>query len=165
MKLHIQNTFDCTPARFWEMYWDDDLDAMLNEGSTVQRELLEERTDGDLLIRRLRFTPERELPAAAASLLGASKLVYEQENAWDRSNSVLQWKVIPTILPGKLDAQGTFKVSPLGADRCEQIVEGVISVNVRFIGGQIEKAVIAEVEKSWNRTAETCRTWLQRHGA
>ncbi|HHO54310.1 MAG TPA: DUF2505 domain-containing protein [Deltaproteobacteria bacterium] len=165
MKLHIQHTFNCTPTRFWEMYWDDDLDAMLNEGSNIQRDLLEERTEGDVLIRRVRFTPERELPAAAAKLLGTNKLVYEQENAWDRSNSVLHWKVIPTILPGKLDAQGTFAVSPLGDAQCEQLVQGVISVNVRFIGGQIEKAVIAEVERSWNRTAETCRTWLQRHGA
>ena len=165
MKLDIRHTFDCTPARFWEMYWSDELDAMLNEGSTVQRELLEERREGGVLVRRLRFTPERELPAAASSLLGASKLVYEQENRWDEANSVLQWRVIPTILPGKLDAHGTLEVRPLGADRCEQVVVGDITVAVRFIGGQIEKAVVAEVEKSWERTAQTCRAWLQKFGA
>ncbi len=164
MKLDIRHTFDCTPERFWEMYWSDELDAMLNEGSTIQRDLLEERREGDVLVRRLRFTPERELPAAAASLLGASKLVYEQENRFDRANSVLHWQVIPTILPGKLDARGKLEVRPTSGG-CEQVVTGDITVQVRFIGGQIEKAVIAEVEKSWNRTAETCRAWLQKFGA
>ncbi|MBX2796596.1 MAG: DUF2505 domain-containing protein [Myxococcales bacterium] len=165
MKLNIRQTFPCSPARFWEMYWSDSLDAMLNEGSTVQRDVLEEREDGDVLIRRLRFTPEQELPRAAASLLGSSKLVYEQENRFDRSNGVLHWEVIPTILPGKLEAKGTVEVHPAGDGQCEQVVAGDITVNVRFIGGQIEKAVVAEVEKSWNRTAEVCRSWLREHGS
>jgi hypothetical protein len=164
VKLDIRHTFPCTPERFWEMYWDDELDAMLSEGSTVKRELVEERTDGDVLIRKLRFTPEKDLPAAAASILGTTKLVYEQENRFDRANNVLHWQVVPTVLPGKLDARGRLEVRAT-ASGCEQVVTGDITVQVRFIGGQIEKAVVAEVEKSWNRTAQTCRTWLDKHGA
>lgn len=161
MKLQVRHPFDCTLEQFWEMYWDDDFDALLRKESAVQRDVLEERTDGDVLLRRLRVTPERELPGPVALLLGTTKLVYEQENRWDRKNNVLHWRVVPTILPGKLDAQGTFRVEPR-ENGCEQIVEGEIVVNVRFVGGQIEKAVVAEVERSYDRTAATCRTWLGR---
>ena len=163
MKLDIRHTFPCSPARFWEMYWDDELDAMLNEGSTVQRDVVEERTEGAVVVRRLRFTPDQELPSAAASLLGTNKLTYEQENRYDPDAGRLDWTLIPTFLPGKIKAAGAVEAHPAGDDQCEMVVSGEIKVNITFIGGQVEKRVVAEVERSWNRTAETCREWLRRH--
>ncbi len=161
MKLTVRHTFDCTPDTFWQMYWDDDFDAMLRKDSTVDRELVEERIDGSLEVRRLRFTPQRDLPAPMAKLLGSPKLVYEQENRWDPAAQVMHWQVVPTVLPGKLDAGGKFLVVPRPADSCELQVDGEITVNVRFIGGRIEQAVVEEVQKSYDQMADAVRTWLQ----
>lgn len=163
MKLLVRNTFPCTPERFWEMYWSDSFDAMLSEGSDVDRELISERDEGGVNIRRVRFTPQKELPTAAATVLGASKLIYEQEMRYHADKGLMEWRVVPTILPGKLDAHGQFTVVPVAAG-CEQIVEGTISVNVRFVGSTIEKAVVAEVEKSYVKTAATIEEWLRVHG-
>ena len=113
MKLFVGTSSHCTPARFWEMYWDPGLDEALRRDAAVTREVLEERTEGQVLIRRLRFTPDRELPGPVATLIGAKKLVYEQENRWDRATGTMHWKVIPTVLPGKLEAKGVFKVVAL----------------------------------------------------
>jgi hypothetical protein len=162
MKLNVRHPFACSPETFWKMYWDDGFDEQLRKESAVQRELLEERTEGTVLVRRVRLTPDRELPGPVAALLGAKKLVYEQENRWDKATSTMSWRVIPTILPGKLDAHGTFRIAGT-ATGCEQIVEGNITVSVMFVGGQIEKAVIAEVEKSYAKMAETCREWLAKN--
>lgn len=163
MKLNVRHRFDCSPEIFWKMYWDEGFDEQLRRESAVQRELLEERTEGTVLVRRVRLTPDRELPGPVATLLGARKLVYEQENRWDKATSTMSWRVIPTVLPGKLDAKGTFRVvaAPPG---CEQVVEGDIVVSVMFVGGQIERAVVAEVEKSYAKMAETSRDWLRKHG-
>lgn len=162
MKLLVRHAFSCSTDAFWKMYWDDAFDAMLRKESAVQREVLEERTEGSVLVRKVRLTPDRELPGPVATLLGTKKLVYDQENRWDKATSTMSWRVIPTILPGKLDANGTFKVvrTPTG---CEQVVEGVISVNVMFVGGQIEKAVVAEVEKSYEKMAASVRHWIATH--
>lgn len=162
MKLYVRHTFPCDPDTFWEMYWDDGFDQMMQRGSTVERELLEQREEDGVIVRRVRFTPQRELPGPAAKLLGSSKLIYEQENRWDPAASKMSWRVIPTVLPGKLDAQGTFVVNAIPGG-CEQVVDGDISVNVRFIGGQIEKAVVSEVELSYDRMAEVAREWLRQH--
>lgn len=161
MKLYVRHEFECTPARFWELYWDQGFDEALQRESAVTREVLEEKMEGDVLVRRVRFTPDRELPGPVASLIGAKRLVYESENRWDKSTSTLHWRILPTILPGKIDAKGTFKVNPT-ARGCEQVVDGNISVNVMLVGGQIEKAVVAEVEKSYDKTAAICREWLRK---
>lgn len=160
MKLHVRHTFPCDPDTFWEMFWDDSFDEMLQRGSSVHRELLDRHEEDGIIVRRVRFTPQKELPGPAAKVLGTSKLVYEQENRFDRANSRMTWRVIPTILPGKLDAHGTVVVRPIEGG-CEQVIDGEITVNVRFIGGQIERAVVAEVEQSYQRQAEVAREWLR----
>jgi len=165
VKLNIRHEYDCTPARFWEMYWDEEFASMLQEGSTVQRDVVDERTEGSVQVQRIRFTPDRELPSAVASIIGSKKLVYEQENRYDPDAGLLRWEVVPTFLPDKLKAAGTVRVEDLGDGRCVQLIDGEITVKVAFIGGQIEKAVVAEVEKSWAKTAETGREWLRRHTA
>ena len=144
------------------MYWDDAFDAALSAEATVTREVLSTRDEGNVQVRRLRFTPHKELPGPIAKLIGSKKLVYEQENRWDRDKGVMSWEVIPTVLPGKLSASGTFAILPDDYG-CEQVVEGEITVNVRFIGGQIEKAIVDDVVKSYENTAAFCREWLLDH--
>jgi len=163
VKLYVRHTFDCTPETFWKMYWDDAFDEMLQRDSTVARELVWERSEGTVSARRLRFTPDKELPRPVAKLIGSDKLIYEQENRFDAADGTLKWEVIPTFLPGKFSACGVFLVRPT-ASGCERIVDGNIDVNVRFIGGQIEKAVVAEIVDSYEKTTATCREWLAKYG-
>lgn len=163
MKLYVRHAFDCTPDTFWKMYWDDEFDQMLRKDSTVERELVSERSEGQVNVRRLRFTPEKELPKPVAKLVGSKKLIYEQENRFDADRGEMQWQVIPSFLPGKFSAKGKYVVRAT-AGGCERIVEGHIDVKVRFIGGQIEKAVVAEIEQSYNKTVGACHAWLSKHG-
>ena len=163
MKLYVRHEFDCTPEMFWKMYWDDRFDAMLRKSATVDRELLSEEKSADAHRRRIRFTPHKELPRAIASLLGSKKLIYEQDNTFEPARSRMLWQVIPTILPGKLTAKGTFQVNST-PNGCAQVIDGEIKVNVRFVGGKIEQAVVAEVVKSYEQTAKTSREWLKKFG-
>ena len=162
MKLHVRHEYPCSPERFWEMYWHDSFDAVLDANSDAKRELIEMKDEGGVLYRRLRFTPNRTLPKPVAKILGSDKLVYEQENFWHKADSIMKWKVLPTVLPGKIRAEGTFEVTPQGSG-CVQEVRGDIEVNIRFIGGQVEKAVVEQVEKAYVKIAEAGRQWLKDH--
>jgi len=163
VKIDARHTFPCAPERLWEIYWDPAFEDRLRQGSTVQREVLEHRDEGDVIYRRVRNTPQRELPAAAAAIVGAKKLVYEQETRWDKKRGLVQWQVVPSVLPGKLDAKGQLRVEPAPGG-CVMVIDGNIDVHVRFVGGQIEKAVVAEVEKSYDRLAAEIRRWIADHG-
>ncbi len=162
MRINARHTFACTPERLWQIYWDPAFEDRLRQGSTVQREILEHREEGDTIYRRVRNTPNKELPAAAAAIVGAKKLVYEQETRWDKSRGTVRWQVVPSFLPGKLDAKGELRVEPAPGG-CAILIDGNIDVHVRFVGGQIEKAVVAEVEKSYDRLATEIRRWIADH--
>jgi hypothetical protein len=163
VKLAVRHRFDCSVDQFWTMYWDPEFDQRMQREAGVTREILEERREGRIVVRRVRLTPQRELPGPVATVLGTKKLIYEQENRWDEDKRVLHWRVIPSVLPGKLDAAGTMTVWPSGSG-CEQVVDGNIEVRVMLIGGRIEQGVVDEVAKSYERTAASCRKWLEEKG-
>ncbi len=161
MKLMIRHAYPCTPEQYWEMYWDDAFDAELQANSTVAREVLEHDEQDGVLTRKLRFTPDTELPRPVAKLLGSSKLVYDQLNVWDRAAGVMTWEVLPTFLsPETFQAKGSFRVveTPTG---CELQVDGDIDVKIRFIGGQIEKQIVAQIEEAYTRMHHTSLAWLE----
>jgi hypothetical protein len=164
MKLNVRYAYPCSPDRYWEMYWDDGFDAKLQENSTVDRQVIEETDADGVLTRKLRFTPESELPRPVAKMLGTSKLVYEQLNVWNRANSEMTWEVLPSFLSAdKFTAKGTFRVVPSAAG-CELQIDGDIEVKVRFIGGQIEKQVVAQVEEAYAKMHTASVDWLDENG-
>jgi hypothetical protein len=163
VKLTVRHTFPCTLDQFWEMYWDPEFDASLQAEAGVQRDILQESVQGAVTTRRVRITPAAELPGPVASLVGSKKLVYEQENAWDANARMLRWKVIPTILPGKLDASGTMTARETAAG-VEQCVDGTVTVQVPFVGGRIEQGIVDEVSRSYGRAATAMNRWLRQKG-
>lgn len=165
MKLKVRYDYPCTPERYWEMYWDEGFDAKLQQNSTVKREVLSESDEDGVLNRRLRFTPDAELPGPVAKIIGTKKLVYEQDNAWDRAASTMTWKVLPTFISSdKFNAEGTFKVVPK-AGGCQLQIDGDIDVKIRFIGGQVEKQVVAQIEDAYAKMNTASVAWIEENGA
>lgn len=151
MKLQVRHVFDCTPDEFWTLFWDPAYDAALQarNGNEVTRELLEEKDVGGKKHLRYRFTPKKTLPAPIAALAKTDRLIYEQENTFDRASGLLTWKVRPSVVPDKVTAEGTFRVTPRAAGGCERVVEGTIEVRVSFIGGKIEEAIVNDVKGAY----------------
>jgi hypothetical protein len=165
LRLDIRHAVPCTVSRFWEMYWSDTFDALQQQDSSVQREVLQHDDDGKRMVRRVQFTPNHTIPRPAAKLLGTNKLTYEQHNTWDRSTNFMTWQVLPTILPGKVNCAGKLELTEMGPGKCQFRVHGDIEVKIRFIGGQFEKTIVDAVTKGHATMAANCLKWLEQHGA
>jgi len=161
VNLNVRHTFPCTADVFWQMFWDDEYDAMVSKSAGVTRETLWEREEGDQRVWRMRFTPDQELPAMVAKAVGTSKLVYEQQSRLT-ADKVLHWEVFPAVVPDKVTAKGTMRIQEhaRGVDR---IVNGEISVRIPLIGGRVEKAIHKSVVESYERAAEASVRWLEKN--
>lgn len=160
MKLKVRQLYPCTPDQYWEMYWDDDFDARLQEGSKVDRAVLSQAEENGVLTRRLRFTPHAELPGPVAAIVGSPKLVWEQINRWNKATGVLSFEVLPTFISAdKFNARGTFAVKP-DPGGCVVEIDGDIDVKVRFIGGRIEAQVVSQIEDGYAHQKRVSDAWL-----
>jgi hypothetical protein len=159
VKLSVRHTFPVPPDVYWQAFWDPALDDRMQAGTSVRRELLVDRTEGDVRIQRYRFTPEKTLPGPIRAIAGTDRIIYEQENRFDAKTGVLTWKVFPAILADKITAEGTFVVRAIPTG-CERVVDGKIEVRVPFVGGKIESTIVNDVQAGYESAAKVTAAWL-----
>lgn len=159
MRILLEHTFPCTPDQYMEMIQSPDFDAMLERETGVVREVLESREENGVLTTRTKCIPDRELPAMIAKAIGSTKLVYDQHTRMDVPNRRIDWRIEPHKIGSKVDVAGKMSIveHPEG---CKRIVDGNVDVKVRFIGGQIEKAVVADVERNYHKSAGAIRAFI-----
>lgn len=156
MKLYIESDLAFDPATAWEIFESKAFEDRLEEATDLVCEVLEERHEGGVKIKKLRYRSKRELPKMVAKALGSKNLTYEQVNSFDAEKSELRWDVYLPVMSDRVTVGGTTRISdaPGGAKR---VVDGEINVRVRLIGGQIEKVVVAEFERSMGRAVDLAR--------
>lgn len=160
LKLRIAHTFPCTPEQFWESYWDEALDAELQQRSTMRRELLSERHEGTVRIRHQKFFSSVELPAPVVAALGMKQLTYEQITQIDQASHKLSWRVIPPVYKDKVKAEGTMVVRAVEGGT-ERVIEGDVSVPIAFFGKTIEQKIVESLEKAEEIGSVLRTRWLK----
>lgn len=156
MKLSVTSELDFDPATAWGIFESKEFESRLEGATDVVVELIEERMEGAIKVRRLKYRSKRELPAIVQKALGTKALAWEQHNRMDPSKSQLSWVVKLPVLSDRVNVSGTTTITatPGGSRR---VVDGDITVEMRLVGGQIEKAVVAEFERSMLRAVDVAR--------
>ena len=117
------------------------------------------------MVRKLRMTPQAELPTPVAKIVGSKKLSWDQVNVWHKDDGLLTWEVLPTFISAdKFKAKGDFRILPADGG-CKLEVDGEINVNVRFIGGKIEAEVVKQIEETYRQMKDVSDAWLAENGA
>lgn len=153
MKLYVENHLPTNPDHAWEVFESDAYKARLQAETNITQTVLETRTEGPIEVRRIRTEPDRELPSMVASAIGTKKLSYTQENRFDKAQGRMEWNVELDGIGDRVTVRGVTTCVPDG-DGCKRVIDGEITVRVPLVGRQIEKAVVAEFEKSMKRANE-----------
>lgn len=161
MKMKLTHHFSCSPERLWQITESDAFEARLAEASSSARALMEQRreADGTRYLRR-RITAKRTLPAPMVKVLGTDQISYDQET-WHKENApVLRWRILPQVLQGRFHGEGTTTVAAT-AEGCSRTIEGELTIKVPLVGGQMEKKLVEDVSRSYDRAAEIIRQMLR----
>lgn len=163
MKMLVRHRFDCSAQRLWDLVLDDAYQEAVDAQSGLTRELLSERKSARELIRKIRFTPDKTLPPAMARAVGKDKMSYVQEQRWKLGELKMFWTVVPDVMGDRVRSKGDFQLRALGPAQVERLVTGEISANIPLMGSRVEKMVVADIEKGYERTADLTRDWLLKH--
>lgn len=158
-KLYIESHFDAAPDAIWDVFESDEFRTRLAEHTGVSSQLIEETETNGVIVRRLKFTTNSDLPKIAAKALGTKRLSYEQTNRFDRANSRLDWNVVLPNLSDRVSVTGVTSIEADGSGS-RRVVDGSIEVKMRLIGGQIEKVVAERFSGSMTRAVELAKEIL-----
>lgn len=163
MKLFIQSDFPFDAKTAWGIFESPEFETRLEESTGIRCEVLTTEQKGESTVRRLRYTSNSELPTIAAKALGTKNLTYVQTNTFDPTKSQLTWAVDLPMVGDRVSVGGTTTINDT-ASGSRRVVDGDISVRMRLVGGQIEKAVVAQFKKSMERAVDLARDIAKEQG-
>jgi hypothetical protein len=157
----LQHEFEATPERFWKVF----LDPAYNEALYARIEVREHtvlawRDDGGTVYRSIRIMPKRDLPRVVQALTGAH-LGYTENTLLHKAENRIDVTVIPTALTDRTSIQGTYSLVPLDKGRLRRTFEGTIHIDVPLVGRRIEKIVLDDMARSYDKAAEVTAEWLR----
>lgn len=160
MKFHIENTFRNIGLRTYEaLYFDDDFNAALAAEVKLDRIVKrKDLTDGHVS-REVLICPDREIPAPAAKILGTNKIEYTEYIEYTYGSFHGTWRTVPGIFPGKVTTEGAFRFVEVDGGVL-RAVDGEIKVSIFGIGGMVEKVIVADIEKSYERATAFTQHWI-----
>lgn len=162
MRFRIEDEFDTDPGTYWEVFWDERFNEEQAARLRLRERQVTERVEDDSSLRRVvRVVPERDLPAAMRRVVPGG-LAYTEHDHWDKRSGVLRIRVEFPGLGDRFRLDSTYRLTPLGPGRLRREYAGEIEVRVPLIGGQIEKLVVADMERSYAQAAALMREWLAR---
>ena len=130
----------------------------------AEREFLEFEDTPTSFRRVCRVVPRRQLPAFVRPFLSGG-LEFHETATWDKSTSVVYIDVKPSILGGRASINSTYKLVPGGPGEVRRVYAGSATVEVRLVGGRIERAIVDDIGASLPTSAACTQRWLDRRAA
>jgi hypothetical protein len=165
MHFEVEHRFTgITVADYEKLYFDEAFNEALCQSVKLERTLVKLDQQGPKLHRQVKVSPDRELPAAAAKVIGTTKIVYTEHCDYAFGGYRGTWKTVSGIMADKIASSGTFSFRQEG-NAVVRRVDGDVKVNVNFmINPMIEKGILSDVEKSYQQAAEFTQRWINNGG-
>jgi len=166
-RLVMRHDMNCDVETYWEkcvLSPDYNKRLFLEELKFQKFELVEQKDEGDRVLRRVKAEPEpKNLPAPIKKVVGDS-LGYTEEGTYDRKTKVYSFRTTPAALADKLRISGTMRCEPAGAKKITRVVEIDIEVKIFMIGGMIEDRITTDMKRSYATAAEFTNKWVAEKG-
>lgn len=163
MKFACEHRFDgISLADYEKLYFDEGFNAALCQAVGLQRTPLKFEDQPERVHREVKVAPDRQIPGPVAKVLGGARIEYTEIVDYSKPSHRGTWKTVSSLLTDKVDAKGnlTFRAEGSGVVR---VVDGEIKVGIFGLGGVVEKFIVEDVEKSYERAAEFTRKWIAEH--
>lgn len=166
MEYTIEDTFDVSRDRYWEVFFSDEYNAALWPHLDIEREVtkFDKRGEGDDLVieREARLTPHREVPKALQKLISGT-ISYVEKNDFRARDNAMHTVTIPSFAADRIDNHGTYTLVELGPDKCKRVWKGVCKCKIPLVGGRVEDYLVQQVRESYAKATEFTRRWLAEH--
>jgi hypothetical protein len=150
------------PAAILTAYFAPDLVAEQDRRSAIDRREIVEHVETDAEVRRTCVVyPRRQLPAVIRPLVGPD-LSFEETVVWPRAADHLDYDIRPRILGGRAHIRARYTLTQAGVGQVRRTYEGEVTVDVRLVGGKVERHVIDDLGKSLLVTAACTQEYLDR---
>jgi hypothetical protein len=160
MKFVIEHTFEgLTCSRYEALFFDEAFNTALGEALGLGRELRRLDRAPDRIVRHVCCEPVRDPDSPAGQAFGSTRASFVEELEYDPRAHRGAWRTIPNLLPERVKTEGTLEIRGV-AGGVQRVVRGEVRARLWGFGGLVEKHVVAEIVKSYDKVAAFTTAWL-----
>jgi Protein of unknown function (DUF2505) len=163
VEFELRHHFPASLAEVALVILDRDYQESLDGiGPLKSRTLLSQEQESGTVVRKVRCVLDADFAGPAKGILGAADPAWVEESIWVPQETSWKWTIVPEVAASLISAHGVMSLHAAG-ENTTRVVSGDISVNVPFIGGRVEHAIVDGVWKVYNEEAERLALWLTKH--
>lgn len=123
-------------------------------------ELVDQRTDGDLVVQQVRYAFAGDLSPAVTRFVDPARLTWVESTTYDRRTHVADFEILPDHYANRLTCRGRFRMVEEAGQATRRTAEGDLSVHIPFVGRKAEQAIVSGLADHARLEAETLADWL-----
>jgi hypothetical protein len=165
-ETRITHSFACSVDDFWgSVFFSADYNRELFLGrlhfdSWEQQSFEETDTHIKRVIRAVPHVAELPGPLKAAAKNGVG---YVERGEFDKRTRHYKIVVTPMSMPDRMKILGDSYCESTGDKSCRRIHLATVEAKIFGIGGLIEGRIIADMTKSYDKSAEFTQKWIAEH--
>lgn len=167
LELRVDHIFNCSEESFWtKVFFEEEYNRKLYSERlkfSHWREIKREEKDGKVHRVIEASPPIGDLPAALKTVIG-DNVRYEERGVYDPAKRQYTVDVVPSRLADKIQVHVEISTRADGPDRCKRFVHASVSAKIFGVGGLLEKKLVADLEKSYRKSAEFSNAYLTEKG-
>jgi hypothetical protein len=170
MHFTIEHIIPLSKEEYWKILHDPEFEAFQAQELKLKtyREIHREEK-GDVVLRRVLVQPEVHLPPAVEKIVSKyipiSEIGYEEEQEKYLREYYLKFRIHPPVLKDKIRIEGIFSLKENDHQSCFRLLEGDIEIQLFGVGGMVERFIVEELKKTYDRIPSIVARWKERKGA
>lgn len=144
-------------------YWDPDhLSTQDKLANLCDRAVVEDLDTEASRTTTWKVASTRSLPMIVKPFVSGGRLTFLEIMTLRRGDNLIEAKVQPQILNGRVHIDSTYKLDHVGEGQVRRVYAGTIHANIALLSGKIERGILEAFDKEMPTMTKCTQDWLDR---
>lgn len=166
-EIRVEHVFKCSEETFWtKVFFDDEYNRKLFQEilkfPVWRVAKTEER--GDEVLRTIEASPPvGDLPGPLKAVVG-DNAGYEERGVFNKKTHRYNVQVVPNRMSDKISVNVEMWTEALGENQCKRFARATATAKIFGIGGMLEKKLLSDLERSYEKSATFTNAFVSEKG-
>jgi len=166
-EMLVEHVFKCSEETFWtKVFFDDEYNRrlFLELLKFPVWRVIKSEEHGDEVRRTIEASPPiGDLPGPLKAVVGDSA-GYEERGVFDKKTRRYRVQVVPNRMSDKINVSVEMWTEPMGDAQCKRFARATATAKIFGVGGLLEKKLLADLERSYEKSAAFTNTFVGEKG-
>ena len=162
-EMRAEHVYNCSEETFWtKVFFDDEYNRRffleILKFPVWRVAKTEER--GDEVLRTIEASPPiGDLPGPLKAVIG-DNAGYEERGVFNKATRRYKVQVVPNRMADKISVAVEMWTEPMGDAKCKRFARATATAKIFGIGGMLEKKLLSDLERSYEKSASFTNTYV-----